>query len=60
MIEEEGKDGKIPALVKALRGDQVLYREAIEVLYKKGAVPMSFMQNMNPADVQLVTRLVIE
>jgi hypothetical protein len=30
------------------------------VVYKKGAVPISFLQRMNPADVQLVTRLTIE
>lgn len=53
-------DGKIPLLMKALIGDQVLYREALGVLYKKSPIPVSFVKKMVSADIQSITKLVIE
>jgi DNA repair exonuclease SbcCD nuclease subunit len=52
--------GKTPKLVKALRGDQVMYREALEVLYKKSPIPLSFAKKMSPGDIQFIIKLVIE
>jgi len=52
-------DGKIPALVRALRGDQMLYREVIEVLYRQAVVPLGFVVKMKLADRKLVKRMVM-
>jgi hypothetical protein len=49
--------GKIPALVKSLRGDQVLYKGAVHALYKKGFVPLSFIDRMKPVNIQVVTKV---
>lgn len=60
VVEDEAKDGSIPALVKALRGDQMLYREVISVLYRKGLVPLSFVVSMERADIGLITKVSVD
>ncbi|KAE9378883.1 hypothetical protein N431DRAFT_460208 [Stipitochalara longipes BDJ] len=55
-----GQEGKIPNLVKALLGDQVLYHEAIEAMYKMAFVPLTFMPGMKPAKIHMVTKVSID
>jgi hypothetical protein len=57
VIKDDCTFGKIPALVKSLRGDQVLYKEAVHALYKKGFVPLSFIDRMKPVNIQVVTKV---
>jgi hypothetical protein len=38
-------------------GDQVLYKEAVHALYKKGFVPLSFIDRMKPVNIQVVTKV---
>ncbi|KAN0115251.1 hypothetical protein V8E51_004795 [Hyaloscypha variabilis] len=53
--------GRIPGLLKAVFGDQVLYHEAIEAMYKKAFVPLTFLWSMmKPAQVHMVTKVSID
>jgi hypothetical protein len=53
--------GRIPGLLKAVFEDQVLYHEAIEAMYKKAFVPLTFLWSMmKPAQVHMVTKVSID
>ena len=66
-IVTEG-DGTIPPLLEALIGDCKMYMEAIEVLWKKSPIPLSFLVSVPVANAltkeeekfRLITKLAIE
>jgi hypothetical protein len=52
-------DCQVPALIVALRGDQVLYHEALEAVYENGTIGLLDLYKLNNAQLRYAQILIL-
>ena len=51
--------GQVPTLVVALRGDQVLYHEALEAMHENGVIHLQDVPKLNNAQLRFARTLIL-